>query len=153
MPHAPSDASAAIPLPVPLGRNVRAANPTCHPGPWRSHWRQFVNYSEIKRAHSSPVNESSMYNEQSRRKIVANLLQRVGLVTMTSGHQTQGFRSPAWCSQLRFMHQEPDPKARGYRAGWHDLPATGFAVMANSDVDGGASSDLPVGDGYPERSA
>lgn len=33
MPHARSDASGAIPLPVPCGRNVRPASPTCHPGP------------------------------------------------------------------------------------------------------------------------
>jgi hypothetical protein len=30
MPLAPFHTSAAIPLPVPLGRNVRPASPTCH---------------------------------------------------------------------------------------------------------------------------
>jgi hypothetical protein len=42
---APSDASAAIPLPVPLGRNVRPANPTCYPGP---------SHGETKRRVSKP---------------------------------------------------------------------------------------------------
>ena len=60
---------------------------------------------KIKRLTRARYNEGIIYDGTSSRKIEANLLQRVGAFTKTSGHQTQGFRSPAWCSQLPFMRE------------------------------------------------
>src|SRR5215831_14618623 len=49
---------------------------------------------------------------------------------------------------------EHDPKVRECRSEWHGSPAMRIAVMANSDVDSDAPSDLPArGQRVSERSA
>src|SRR5215813_2603387 len=83
-----------------------------------------------------------------------------------TGHVTAADVSPAMAVKARAPRRsvqcfrfgrgrlEHDPKVRECRYEWHASPAMRLAVMANSDVDGDAPSDLPArGQRVSERSA
>ena len=68
-----------------------------------------------------------------------------GIISQISLHNIKTDISGAWLSpvhiedtQARFI------KLRLRLLEWHDSPATGLTVMANNDVDGGATPDLPA---------